>query len=133
MHNLSHRAGMNRESSPLMPNQMTSDQYTSLNGNPQFTLNRQYQTQDQLGKVVTSGSQRNVDVQRTVNEEVRKDAQKQYEAQRGLNNYITDNLVAAGEANELMVLGQGDPESYLRVLQASKQYAMGMNVDPLCC
>lgn len=131
MHNLSHPDGMNRESSPLMPNQMTPDQYTSLNGNPQFTLNRQYQTQDQLGKVVTSGSQRYVDVQRTVDEEVRMDSQKRYEAQRGLNNYITNNLVAAGEAGELMALGQGDPEAYLRVLQASKNYAMGMNVNPL--
>lgn len=133
MQYLSQPLGMDRETAPVMPNQLTSDMYTSLNGDPQSTVNRQMVAQDQLGKVVTSGQQMKVDAERTLNEEVRGASQKKYETQRFLNDYMISNLEAAGEANDLMALGMGDPEGYLRILQASKQMAMGMNVDPLCC
>ncbi len=132
MHNLEPQFGMEREISPAMPNALTSDSYTSLNGNPQDTINRQLFTQDQLGKVVTQSSQKKADAARTLNDEVRSASQNEY-GQRFLNNYMTENLLEAGEAEELMALGQGNPEEYLRILQASKQVAMGMNVDPLCC
>lgn len=124
---------MNRETAPVMPNQMTSDMYTSLNGDSQYTVNSQMVSQDQLGKVVTRGQQMKADAKNTLNEEVRNTSQKQYESQRFLNEYMVSNLEKAGEAQELMNLGMGDPEGHLRVLQASKQMAMGMNVDPLCC
>ena len=133
MQYLSQPLGMDRETAPVMPNQLTSDMYTSLNGDPQSTVNRQMVAQDQLGKVVTSGQQMKVDAERTLNEEVRGASQKQYETQRFFNDYMVSNLEAAGEANDLMALGMGDPEGYLRILQASKQMSMGMNVDPLCC
>ena len=116
-----------------MPNQLTSDMYTRLDGDAQYTIDRQRGTQDQLGKVVTSGQQMKADAERTLNEEVRGASQKEYDTQRFLNDYMVSNLEAAGEANDLMALGMGDPEGYLRILQASKQFAMGMNVDPLCC
>ena len=125
--------GMDRETAPAMPNQLTSDMYTSVDGDPQYTIDRQRGTQDQLGKVVTSGQQMKADAERTLNEEVRGASQKEYDTQRFLNDYMVSNLEAAGEANDLMALGMGDPEGYLRILQASKQFAMGMNVDPLCC
>ncbi len=125
--------GMNREAAPAMPNQLTSDMYTSLNGDPQYTVNRQMMSQDQLGKVVTGSQQMKADAERTLNEEVRNASQKKYENQRFLNEYMTANLLEAGEAQELMALGMGNPEESLRILQASKQMAMGMNVDPLCC
>ena len=130
---LKQELGMNRETAPAMPNQMTPDQYTSLNslGSPQDTVHYQMRTQASRGGVAANNSQKKADAMRTIDGEVLDVAQKEYENQRFLNNYITDNLIEAGEGTELMALGQGDPEHALRVLQASKQMAYGMQVNPL--
>lgn len=124
--------GMNRETAPTVPNQMMPDQYTSLNplGSPQETIQNQMRTQASRSAVVTSDSQKKADAMRTVDGEVTESAQRNYENQRFLNNYLVDNLLAAGEGLDLMELGQGDPEHTLRVIQASKQMANGMQVNP---
>ena len=124
--------GMNRETAPTVPNQMMPDQYTSLNplNSPQETIQNQMRTQASRSAVVTSDSQKKADAMRTVDGEVTESAQRNYENQRFLNNYLVNNLLAAGEGLDLMELGQGDPEHTLRVIQASKQMANGMQVNP---
>lgn len=121
-------SGMQRETAPHMPNQLTPDMYTSLNGDPQTTVRNQIATQQQLSGLATQTSQLKVNELRDVDKNVLNQSQKDYETQRFTNDYIISNMLEAGEAEELMALGMGNPEEFLRILQASNQIAKGMNV-----
>ena len=122
-------AHLHRETAPIGPNAADTSSYTNLNGAPQEVLKNQMQNQAMIGNIAASASQNAGDAVQNVRNTVRMDSQKNYEGQMFLNNYMAENLEAAGEGTALMQLGSGgNMEELLRIVQAGKQLTRGMEI-----
>ena len=122
-------AGMHRQVAPGLPNAADTSSYTNLDGDPQSVLRNQMLNQSMVGNIASSATQNTGDAIQNVRETVRSDSQKNYEGQLFLNNYIAENLEAAGEGTQLMELGSGgNMEELLRIVQAGKQLTNGMEI-----